>query len=377
MSAESPRAILQDEYTTQPLVLPHDLGVQNISQPATFLSLGLPIDGDQPFNLNTTQIHVQTDAVDGESGYIRPSDPTGANGPIPSQINDVSGSIAIAPKPFEDPSQAGSAPPVSSVDLYDGHTASSASAGSVQAVDIPHQLPDNVPHAPARGNARSSSTTSPATPRARPTRSRRKVKQHNGEKTEKRRGGDKKEKQKDGERKVKRKDRAEEVKQQDGEKISFRGRCAPRHKSGDIWVMGTMSGLTIDNPLQKGVKAWQDPLLMDEWNGEKAKRSPKLALFEEIVEFSVDSPTYGGEGKKRERDDDDEAEVAPTPKKARMARASGDNAKGNGSKVSSNGTSTGTVTLAQEPYKTSGSAVNGEGPSTDAYHTFLLGPHEG
>lgn len=237
--------------------------------------------------------------------------------------------------------------------------------------NIPHGLPNDVPNMRTRGSAKSSSPAAPAAPPALPTRSRRKVKQHDGKKKEKRRDGDKKEKQKDGEKKAK---------QQDGEKISFRGRCAPRHKSGDIWVMGTMSGHTIDNPLQKGVKAWQDPLLMDEWNGEKAKRVPKLALFEEIVKLSVDSPVGSGEGKKRGRDDDDDddvGDVAPAPKKARMARASRGNAKGSGSKVSLSGTSTGAVTLPQEQIETSGSAAGGEGPSTGADHIFSLGPREG
>ncbi|EIM80290.1 uncharacterized protein STEHIDRAFT_162710 [Stereum hirsutum FP-91666 SS1] len=310
---------------------------------------------------------VQTDAVDGESGSISPSDPTGLNSPIPSRINDISGSIGnsgVAPNSFE---EAGLAPAVSSTDESNGHTASSA--GNMHGTNIPHGLPNDVPNMRTRGSAKSSSPAAPAAPPALPTRSRRKVKQHDGKKKEKRRDGDKKEKQKDGEKKAK---------QQDGEKISFRGRCAPRHKSGDIWVMGTMSGHTIDNPLQKGVKAWQDPLLMDEWNGEKAKRVPKLALFEEIVKLSVDSPVGSGEGKKRGRDDDDDVgDVAPAPKKARMARASRGNAKGSGSKVSLSGTSTGAVTLPQEQIETSGSAAGGEGPSTGADHIFSLGPREG
>lgn len=96
--------------------------------------------------------------------------------------------------------------------------------------------------------------------------------------------------------------------------------------------MAPMSGQPTDNPLQKGIKSWQDPLLIDEWNSERAKRVPKPSPFEEIVDVSVEPPTGGGEEKKRDRDD--KSDVAPASKKARMARASKGNAKGNASKVS-------------------------------------------
>ncbi|EIM80296.1 uncharacterized protein STEHIDRAFT_162716 [Stereum hirsutum FP-91666 SS1] len=112
------------------------------------------------------------EVVNGESGSISPSDPTGLNSPIPSRINDISGSIGnsgVAPNSFK---EAGLVPAVSSTDESNGHTASSA--GTMHGTNIPHGLPNDVPHARTRGSAKSSSPAAPAAPPALPTRSRRK-----------------------------------------------------------------------------------------------------------------------------------------------------------------------------------------------------------